>query len=141
MNMRLKRIVVIVSMLIGFAVNGSCEELTWQDCVSEAKVGHPDLLSAKAYLRQAKASKAVTASTALPQISSRVSESSALSSTGIDSETYTYSLSGSQLIFDGLKTFYNIKSAEKSIHAAEFLYQTTSSVVRNSLRIAFVRLS
>jgi outer membrane protein TolC len=52
----------------------------------------------------------------------------------------SYGISGRQLVFDGLKTIYDIKSAETMVDDARYQYVLTSSQVRFNLRSAFVQL-
>lgn len=115
------------------------ETLTWEDCLEEAKENHPDLISALEQLNQAKASKVSTRSNILPQISSSLSEKTS----GTDSdetETYSYSLTAKQLLFDGFKTSYDIAAASENIKSTQYSYEVTSSNVRLTLRIGFLDL-
>ncbi|MCX5656751.1 MAG: TolC family protein, partial [Candidatus Omnitrophica bacterium] len=56
------------------------------------------------------------------------------------SETYSYGLTGTQLLFDGLKTSEDVKAASEDIKAAQYNYRYTSSLVRLRLRTAFINL-
>lgn len=116
------------------------EILSWQDCVREAQQNHPDLVSARENVRYTQASRAITKSAALPQISANVSESTSKTATTYKKETYSYSVAGEQLLFDGLKTSFDIKAAEQQVKSAQFNYVLVSSEVRNRLRTAFIRL-
>ncbi|HDP16359.1 MAG TPA: TolC family protein, partial [Candidatus Omnitrophica bacterium] len=114
--------------------------LTWEECVSEAKKNHPDLLSAAEKVRQAKEDKAIETSSLLPQINSSVSGKSAKSSAGAATDTYSYGLTGEQLVFDGFKTIHNISGASETLKAEEYNYAVTSSNIRLNLRSAFTGL-
>ena len=142
------------------------ETLLWQDCVKEAKKSHPDLVSALEKIKQAKAVKEITRSAYLPQIgfdasevtSKRpafgvsgssvelVSSSSSGSSSGGSgggnnrSTTYQFEATAQQLLFDGFKTSYNLSANERSITAAKYFYDVTSSNIRLRLRTAYVNL-
>lgn len=119
------------------------EVLTWQDCVREAAKNHPDLISAEEKVKQSEADKKITKSGIFPQVDGEVSVSTARTDTGSSSATtdsYGYSASGTQLIFDGAKTINEIKSAAEDIKAAEFNYKFVSSSVRLRLRSAFINL-
>lgn len=114
--------------------------LAWDDCVKEAGKNHPDLISAQEELNQAKADKAITASDLLPQISSSLSERTSRTATATQTDTYSYSVTGEQLLFDGGKTPYDIASASEDVKSAQYNYEVTSSNVRLRLRSAFVEL-
>ena len=116
------------------------EILTWEDCLKEAKKNHPDLISAKEKLNQAKASKAVTASSLLPQISSSASAKTSRTEDEDRTETYSYSAAGKQLVFDGFKTCHDLNAALENVKSAQYSYNVTSSNVRLRLKTAFVEL-
>lgn len=118
----------------------SIDLLTWQECVRQARQNHPDLISAGEELNQARASKAITRSDSLPQITGSLSAKTAKAATSGTVDTYAHSITGKQLLFDGFKTSYNIASATEDVRAAQYNYEVTSSNVRLSLRTAFVRL-
>ncbi|HNX90886.1 MAG TPA: TolC family protein [Candidatus Omnitrophota bacterium] len=137
-------IAVLLFMLCG-AERVSAEEIfEWQKCVMEAEHNHPDLIAAKEKLVQSIETKNVTRSGLLPQISSNVSESTAnnTSSSGGDANyryptTFSYGVSGEQLLFDGFKTVYDVRTAEENIKSAQYNYEVVSSNIRLSLRTAF----
>jgi len=54
--------------------------------------------------------------------------------------SYKYGISGTQLIFDSMKTIYDIKSAESSVDDARYQFIITAGQVRYNLRNAFVQL-
>jgi len=123
------------------------ETLTWQNCVKEAAKNHPDLISAEESVKQSEASKKITTSTLFPQINSNLDASTAKTSvttsgttTSKTSDTYTYGVNGTQLLFDGFKTRDNVKAASENIKAAQYNYRFTSSEVRLRLRTAFINL-
>jgi outer membrane protein TolC len=142
MKMQFIRIPVIILFICSFLPLASAEEtLTWQDCLAEAKKNHPDLISAQESINQQKAGKEITASGLYPQISSNLSTSTAKSATsGATADSYSYGVSGSQLIFDGLKTINDINAAKENIKSAQQGYRFTSSAVRLNLRSAFINL-
>jgi outer membrane protein TolC len=55
-------------------------------------------------------------------------------------DTYSYGVTGSQLIFDGFKTINNVNAAKENIKASQQAYRFTSTQVRLSLRTAFINL-
>jgi TolC family type I secretion outer membrane protein len=123
--------------------------LAWEDCLSEARKNNPELISAVESINAQKAAKAITVSGLFPQIDSSLGASTAgtsstSSSTGVTTksttDTYTYGVSGTQLIFDGLKSFRDVKAAGENIKEAEQAYRFTSSEVRLALRAAFINL-
>jgi outer membrane protein TolC len=117
---------------------GAEEVLTWGDCVKEARKNHPDLLSAEEVVNQAQANKSITISNILPQISTELSERTSHSDALTTTDTYSYGITAQQLLFDGLKTPYDIATAAKNVKSAQYDYKVTSSNVRLRLRTAFI---
>jgi outer membrane protein TolC len=146
MTMRITAVFLIIICLSGAWLGKSQAEeiLTWQDCLAEAKKNHPDLIFAAETINKEKAGKAISASGLYPQInadlgaSTTETEASGASKTTTDS--YSYGLSGRQLIFDGFKTINEIKAAGQNLKAAEENYRFVSSGIRLDLRAAFVNL-
>jgi len=80
-------------------------------------------------------------SAALPEIDSEVSrDRTKAAASGKRSGTYSYSLTGKQLIFDGFKTASGISGAVKTISAEGYNYAVVSSNIRLDLRSAFTEL-
>src|SRR3989338_3286310 len=137
-----QRVFLLISILIGYAFAvpvGAQEVLTWADCLAEAKKNHPDLISAVESVNQEKAAKEVTASGLFPQTDADLDISRAKTG-NTTANSYSYGVSGTQLIFDGMKTSSEIKAASESVAAAEQNYRFTSTEVRLNLRSAFVNL-
>ncbi len=139
--MRFIRFLTIFILFFCFVPNGVRAEeiLTWEDCLTEAKRNHPDLVSAEAKIDQAEANKRITSSDLFPQISGDMS----VRASGTDdqrTDTYSYGITGRQLLFDGFKTFYDRKAASEIIRSARYGYELTSSDIRLRLRTAFVEL-
>ncbi len=132
--------VVIIALLLPVIAAYPQDILTWEECVREAKKNHPDLISAAEKVRQTKEDKVIEISSLLPQIDSDVSGKSAKASSGATTDTYSYSVTGEQLIFDGFKTLHDISSSSKTLEAEEYNYAVTSSNIRLALRSAFVGL-
>ena len=144
--------IFLIILLPGVIYAQSEEALEWKECVKEAKINHPDLLAAADQVKQARASKEITRSPLLPQITSNASEttnrsansgnSSGGNSTGSSGRqrttTYQYGVTGQQLLFDGFKTSYDLSTAEQNIRSSQYNYDVTSSNVRLKLRTAFV---
>ncbi len=137
--------VILILFSIIFSPCLAAEEiLTWQGCIKEAAKNHPDLISAQESVKQSQASKQQTASGLFPQITGAVSASTAktTSSSGVSStaDTYKYGVSGTQLVFDGIKTINDVKAAQENIAAAKQGFKFTSTTVRYRLRSAFIDL-
>jgi outer membrane protein TolC len=84
-----------------------------------------------------------------PQIDSNFDASSAKTSTTnfktntitkSITDSYSYGVTGNQLIFDGFKTINEVNAAKENIKAAQEGYRFTSTEVRLNLRTAFVNL-
>ena len=151
---------IILFLLCSFLHQALAEEvLTWQDCIKEARKNHPDLISAQESIKESEASKKISASTLFPQISSSMGASTTETTTITSSQdsttgsgrtaagkthkitdSYTYGVTGSQLLFDGLKTLDNVKAASQNLKAAQYNYKFTSTEVRLRLRTAFINL-
>lgn len=119
------------------------ETLSWGDCIKEAAKNHPDLIAAQQQIKQSEASKQVTASALYPQIDSSLSASTGRTdnnTTHTVSDSYSYGLSGTQLIFDGNKTLNNVRAAGQNIVASQQSFLFTSATVRYRLRSAYVDL-
>jgi outer membrane protein TolC len=135
------KISLFLSLFLVFSISLYAEEIfTWEECVKIAKKDHPDLVSAEEKLNQVKADKAITTSNLLPQVDSSLSEKTSKSATKDKSDTYSYEVTGKQLLFDSLKTPYDIAQAKEKIKSSQFSYEVTSSNVRLRLRNAFVKL-
>jgi len=137
-------LVIPLLLFNGFLISARAEEtLTWQDCVKEAAKNHPDLIASQESVKESEASKKITASTLFPQVDSNLSAKTARTDTGTSNatgDTYTYGVTGTQLLFDGTKTINNVKAAKEFIIAAKQGFRFTSSQVRFRLRTAFVNL-
>ena len=139
---KLIKLLTISLFLLCFVGNSAIAEeiLSWQECLKEAKEHHPDLIAEEEKLNQAKANKAIAKSGFLPQISSQLSGKTTKTATADKADTYAYSVTGQQLIFDGFKTVHDIDVASENIKSAQYDYEVTSSNVRLRLRTAFVEL-
>lgn len=124
------------------------EKMAWQDCVREAAKNNPQLISAEEVIKSKQALETSSASGLYPQITGdmsaqRAQAASASNTTGVKhtiSNTYSYGVSGTQLIFDGFKTYNDVRAASADLKAAKEAYLFTSSAVRLSLRTAFINL-
>jgi outer membrane protein TolC len=123
--------------------------LTWDDCVKTAGENNPDLQSAMEKTAQSKANVGITRSTMLPQVDanagiskSRTSTTSTRTGTATSGtlDNYSYGITGKQLLFDGAKSLYDLKSTQKQLEASDYDYQAASSNVRLNLRNSFIQL-
>jgi outer membrane protein TolC len=140
----MKKYILFLSLVMSFNccflnAAGADESLTWEECVQEAKKNHPDLISAEAVVNQAQANQAIATSNILPQVSTEVRQSTSKASTK-RSDTYSYGVTAQQLLFDGLKTPYDIAAATKNVKSARYNYEATSADIRLRLRTAFIEL-
>ncbi|MFA4889409.1 MAG: TolC family protein [Candidatus Omnitrophota bacterium] len=130
-------------LLISIGNSGAEEVLNWQDCIKEAAKNNPDLIAAVEEIKQSQAGKQITASALWPQINSNLNASTSRSDNNLSSsvgDSYSYGLSGTQLIFDGNKTVNNVRAAGETIKASQQSFYFTSATVRFRLRSAFVDL-
>lgn len=135
------------SYILGFMLLAVCaqsiswaeEILTWGQCIQEAAKNHPDLIASLQIVKQSEAAKQQTASGLFPQVAASLSAQTAQSS-GQESNSYGYGVSGTQLLFDGNKTINNLKASSENIAAAKQGFRFTSTSVRFRLRCAFIDL-
>ncbi|MDP2911151.1 MAG: TolC family protein [Candidatus Omnitrophota bacterium] len=114
------------------------EVLTWKDCIGEARKNHPDLISAEEKVKEDEAAKTITGSVFYPQVDASMDW--ARTKTTTEKDSYSYGISGTQLIYNGSKTANDLKAASENIKAAQYNYKFTSSEVRFRLRTAFINL-
>lgn len=123
------------------AVNGVvAQTLTWQDCVREARQNNPNLLSATEKLKQSGINMTVSKSNYYPQINGNLGGQTSKTEDLDRTKSYSYGLSGRQLIFDGLKSQYNVAISSATFRAAIYSYAVTSSNLRLQLKKDFVNL-
>ena len=116
----------------------AAETLTWDDCLYEAKKNHPDLISAEEKIKQDEAAKTITGSVFYPQVDA--SADWARTKTTTERDSYSYGISGTQLIYNGSKTANDLKVASENIKVSQYNYKFTSSEIRFRLRTAFINL-
>ena len=115
--------------------------LTWKDSVREAINNNPELISAKEALKQNEADKRIAQSVRRPQINAELTGGKSETSTSrSETDSYSYAITGKQLLFDGFKTSKDIDKTKENIKASKYNYTVVSSNVRLDLRIAFVEL-
>ncbi len=120
--------------------------LTWEECAALALKNHPDIVSAGEKVKQAKSNEGITRSSLLPQVSasmdiyrSRQDYTGTLQGNREDT-TYSYGISGRQLLFDGGKVLLDTAAAKKLAEQAVYEKMVISSEVRLNLKTAFVSL-
>ncbi len=135
-------VLVLFFSIIAFFPLHAEDSLSWQQCVREARVAHPDLSSALALLQQAEADQRITAGACFPQVSLAGSarENGTTAKGSSLSSAFSYSLLAQQLIFDGHKTSNQVASAKEAIKSARFNYDVVSADLRFALRSAFTQL-
>ncbi len=116
------------------------EVLSWQDCIKESRAQHPDLVSARAKLDQARANKGITRSTALPQLSASAAMGTGKAEGRDSTKSSSYGVSGRQLLFDGFKTSHDLAAAQENIKSSTYNYQVVSSNVLLRLKTAYAGL-
>ncbi len=135
-------IIVIMMFIIGLGVTHSAmaQDLTWEDCVREARQNNPNLLSATEKLKQAGVNLTTTKSNYYPQISGSAGAQTSKADGTDRSNSYSYGVSGRQLIFDGLKSQFNVAVSSATLRSSIYNYAVTSSNLRLQLKKDFVSL-
>jgi len=131
----------LLQLFHGYIRAGSFEEtLSWKDCVREARKKNPDLLAAAEMIIQSEAEKGQALAVLLPQIDASAGTSTSKSSGDDRGESYSYGIEGRQLIFDGLKSWYELDQSAQDLIAVRQEYKLASMSVRLDLRRAFINL-
>lgn len=115
--------------------------LTWTDCVKIAEKNNPDLISGREKINQKDAAKKIVRADLLPQVSASVSGEHGKTdadTSNNSTSSYSYGITAKQLLFDGFKTVYDIKSAGASLDESITDYSVTSATIRFNLRNAFI---
>jgi outer membrane protein TolC len=116
------------------------QAIGWGECVREAWRQNPDLISALAKLGQSKADRRAAASPLFPQVAASARDSSSKGAGGDVGESHLFALDARQLLFDGLKTPFEMGRAGEGINVSRWAYFVASSDVRLRLRRAYVDL-
>lgn len=135
----LSALLVFFNCLLANAAH-SAEMLTWEACLREARENNPDLIAAEERVNQARADKAIAVGNTLPQLSSDITQRTSKAAGADQIDAYSYGVSARQLLFDGLKTSYEINAAQEKIKSAENSYKAVSADIRLKLRDAFIGL-
>lgn len=134
------------AIILGISAAGGytadVKSLTWEECVRTAEMNNPDIVSAREGILQVAAAKNIVRADLLPQISASASGARSYSETSISggetSNSFYYGLSAKQLIFDGFKSVYELKSAGAELESAKLNYMVKSAEVRYNLRKAYI---
>jgi outer membrane protein TolC len=155
MERKVKKKFLLVIVWLFCTALANAETLTWKDCVDETIKNNSELKSAAEKVTETKAQGWSSFASALPQISaygsgSRNGQDLTTQSNigGVDyttlgtthTDSYSYGLTGRQLIFDGFSTLHLMLSASESSKAAEENYKSSSASVRQELVQAFAAL-
>jgi outer membrane protein TolC len=131
---------LVPSVLIAPPPGLAAETLSWDDCVKQALEHNPDLVAARARINEAQAVLTMAASGLAPQLSAKASNGMSQRGGSSRTDSYSYSISGTQLLYDGRKTVFSVRSASTNVLVSQYNYQVTSATVRNQLQTAFVAL-
>jgi outer membrane protein TolC len=138
MHKRTAFIIFFLFFLLGVDKLEAAKVLTWEECTNLAGEYNLDLVTVRAQLKQTEENLRVLRSADSPQLSSSASAKRAGSASNSGSDSYSLSVTGRQLLYDGSETKYNIAAAEKSYQASQFYYEVTASNVKLNLRQVFV---
>ena len=137
----IKFVTIFLLFLSSALIDAKAEaELTWEECLGEAKENNPELISARQKVKQARANRVITKAELLPRISTDLSGRTSKTSGEDERETYSYGITANQLLFDGFKTKHNLATASEEIKSAQYSYNVISSNVRLKLKNAFIKL-
>jgi outer membrane protein TolC len=140
-KIKLKGLLAIsISMLFNVQTVNSQEILKWPDVVSATIEHQPNLKGAAYRVDEARYDQKISKSAFFPQISASSSYRRTDSSNADWAQSYNHGLSGSLLLFDGLKTPYAVSAANKRIDEQQFAYEVVSSDTLLNIRTAFVQL-
>jgi len=140
MKMSMRQLMLIICLLFLTLGINAAQVFSWPDCIELAEKHNPDLVLAQEKIVQAQENFKILDSTKAFQVSSSVTARRAGSSTNSGADNYSVSVSGQKLIYDGLKTQYNLEASAKRYKASQLSYRSTEAVVRFRLRTAFINL-
>jgi outer membrane protein TolC len=136
----LLKIITLTAILFIPLSGGADINLTWQECVKLAREHNPSLKAAREMVNQQRAVIGITRGPLLPEITANGEISTGDNTTAGRYNRHAYSIDGNQLLFDGLKSYYDLKEADSSYQASLHQYRVTSSEVRLALKLAFINL-
>jgi len=151
--MILKKSVILAAILFCASIArgsvASADSLTWEECVKQAEINNPDIISAREAILQQESASGIARAPLLPQVTATASGQRNYttgnyngygSGSSTKSNSYTYDIEAKQLLFDGFKSWFDLKGAKSKESAAHYSYLIASATVRLNLRTAFVNL-
>lgn len=146
-----KKITALLCLMSGLIPAGyagviyaaEAHQITWEECISNAEMNNPDIVSAREQILQSESASLVTRSGMLPQVSASASGQknySKILGKSSDSQTFSYGIEAKQLVFDGFKSWYDYQSSKTNESVMKFSYMVTSATVRLNVRTAYANL-
>ena len=135
-----KHITILLVAL--FAVTGAlfCEELSWDNVLSEARAKNPTLKKALETVKSARQYYFRSYSAFLPNLSASAATSQGESDSSAFSRDYSYGLSASLTLFSGFADIAEAKSKNCDLKIAELSYKRALSDVIYNLKKNFYNL-
>jgi len=133
-------IVLTICSVDSLSAQEAVDKMDWRDCLEETLRQQPALIAARYEVDRAISEVTRTRSALFPQISGRASYSYSKSSGDNADDSWSYSISGDQLIFDGLESWYDTGKQQQNLVATRYDYILSSAESRLSLRKAFIDL-
>ena len=133
-------ILLTICSVNSLSAQETVKKLDWRDCLEETVRRQPSLIAARYEVDRAISEVTRTRSALLPQISGRASYGYSKSSGNEAGDSWSYSISGDQLIFDGLESWYDTGKQQQNLIATRYDYMLASADSRLSLRKAFIDL-
>ncbi|MBU0683065.1 MAG: TolC family protein [Candidatus Omnitrophota bacterium] len=134
------RLFPVLCILLCSGITYADELISWQECLYSAKKNNPDLISAAEQVKQAGRDIDIDISNILPQIDGEIRGKRTKVNTKKPANSYSYTVSASQLVFDGFKTSSEVTNALKTFNSKLYNYDVVSSDIRLGLRSAFTSL-
>jgi len=135
----MKKALVLTFLIIIVATSASA--LTWSEAVSLAEQNNNELKSAEKQLEASEWTYRKAFSAFLPQVSGTASMTDTRSATSAAwTKSYSYGLSGTQYLFQGMAGIYGIQSAYADVEYKKASLQSTRASVFYDLRSAFVEV-
>jgi len=130
--------ILIASLLLAVSTAraGGQGPLTWEESLAEARAHHPDILAQQERLKQAEADASLAYSGLYPRLAAQAGAVK----TDQPGESYSASLSASQLLFDGFGTAGSARAADENVRLAQYQLDAVSADLRYGLRAAFIGL-
>jgi len=128
----------ILTLIFFLLVPSLALALDWSQASDLAEKNSNTLKSAKKQLESTQWSYNKALTSFLPQLSASAGISGSL--TSASSETYSYGLSASQTLFNGLDNYYSAKLAQVNVDSAKASLQDTYANVYYDLRVDFLEL-